>query len=280
MFAWQVLLPFDESPGALIGRRGRNVRAFEQSTGCDLLLDEAPGSAVVSAFDPARRQAGRLVLMNLLLDGRIHPERIDETSRRALRALEPTARHIAEEAVASARADPLPAPAVDDLGRLSWLRAGPTTETDLAVSASLLARGIAVETGEDPLTYARAGLLCRIGLVSPSDRTVVEESAWRAARHGLPDEVIRAIRSDTVAVARRLAESRPGAARPALESAWDSARELEREALRVPGVVGAVVTKGGRRLTVAILEGADTAPVRELCRSGSIELVAVPAPRA
>ncbi|MCW5939944.1 MAG: hypothetical protein KF884_10510 [Fimbriimonadaceae bacterium] len=279
-FSLAVDLPFEESPGALIGRSGRNVRAFEEATGCDLLLDEAPGKAVVSAFDPLRRQLGRLTLLNLLVEGRIHSARVAEVAREASRTLGKVARILAEDAVSQASIEPLPEAALEDLGRLAWLRAGPTSEISLAVSASRLARSIAVETGDDPDAHAVAGLLCRIGLVAPGHSNVAEESARRAAAYGLPAETVRAVSSEAVEAARALAESRLGAIRPALESAWQSALSLESAAKSLPGVADAVVMKNGKRMVVWLQEGADAEPVQALCRSGSIEVVAVRAPGA
>jgi ribonuclease Y len=279
-FSLAVELPFEESPGALIGRGGRNIRAFEEATGCDLLLDEAPGKAVVSAFDPVRRQIGRLTLMNSLIEGRIYPGRLAETARDASSALPKIARHLAEEAVSQAQVGPLPEPAMDDLGRLAWLRSGPTSELGLAVGTSLLARAIAIETGEDPEALAMGGLLCRIGLVGASGCKVAEESSRRAAEHGLPAGAVHAISSETVETARALVEWRPGAVRPALESAWQAAKDLESAAKGIPGVVDAIVMRSGKRLVVWLQEEADATPVQALGRSGSIDVVAIRAPRA
>jgi len=156
-------LPNDEMKGRIIGREGRNIRALEQATGVDLIVDDTPETVVISAFDPVRREVARLALTKLMADGRIHPGRIEEVVAKARAEVDLVMRQAGEQAVYDAGIPALPSEIVKLLGRLKFRTSYGQNVLVHSVETSRLAAIIAAELGADVQAAKVGGLLHDIG---------------------------------------------------------------------------------------------------------------------
>lgn len=261
-----VPLPNEETKGRLIGREGRNIRAFEQVTGADLLIDDTPGAAVVSCFDPVRREAARLTLVNLMLDGRIHPGRIEEIHAQSLEALERSMAEAGVQAAEAAGVTGLSKPTLEALGRLRFRSSVAQNVLDHSVEVARIAAVLADELGFDASVTRRAGLLHDIGKALPPEWEGPHALAGMAflKRHGEPEPVLHAVgahhheiepttaEAALVIVADGLSASRPGARREALDSYLKRIDKIEALARGERGVAEAYAVKAGREVRVIV----------------------------
>lgn len=266
-FSVRVDLPSEDYKPRLIGREGRNIRAFELVTQTDLIVDETPGSVSLSSVDPSRREAARITLINLMLDGRIHPGRIEEIHQHTLEELPLL---LAEESVKDAEAAGLigfSAATAHVMGSLRLRHSLGQNVWSHSLEASRLARLLCAELGDpDAELAARAALLHDIGKALGPDWPGSHALAGRdflkkqgeaprllnavGAHHGeIPAESITA---GIVILADALSAARPGAREFADEKHWQRMEDLEALAMSFEGVERAFVVQAGRELRVLV----------------------------
>ena len=256
----------DELKTVLVGREGRNARAFEQATGVDLLIDDTPGVVVISAYDPVRREVARRALIALLEEGRVDPERVGEAVSEARTAMETATEELGREAAAAAGVAGLHARLHTVLGRLEFVTDGGQPLRSRAVEVAHLAAALADEVGGDVDLARRAGLLHAIGAALAHDEAGGSAAAGAefARRCGESAAVTEAIAAALepgpapgplaalVATAAAVARHRPGAQEPAVEVAVRRRGDLEALAHQHPGVSRAYAVRAGRELRVVV----------------------------
>jgi ribonucrease Y len=273
-----VELPSEDMKGRIIGREGRNIRAFEQVTGVDLIVDETPEAVVISCFDPIRREVARLTLMNLMLDGRIHPGRIEELHEKAQAEVERMVLDAGERAVERANVSGLPPKVVETMGKLRFRTSYAQNVLDHSVEVARLCEGLAAELGLNVEVAKRAAFLHDIGKAlgpeyeGPHALTGMEflrgQGEREAVLHAVgahhfeieptTAEAIAVIVSDTISA------SRPGARRENLENYIKRLSSLEQLANSFEGVARSYAVQAGReiRLIVKPTEVDDLAAAR------------------
>lgn len=276
-----VPLPNEEMKGRIIGREGRNIRAFEQITGAELIIDDTPETAVVSCFDPVRRETARLTLMNLMVDGRIHPARIEEIHAAASAELGRTMSVAGADAAREAGVLGLPQPVIEQIGRLRFRSSYAQNVLAHSVEVAGLATILAHETGSNVECARVAGFLHDIGkglgpeFEGPHALTGMEF----LRRHGLGENVLHAvgahhreiepqtIEAHLVILADSLSATRPGARRENLEHYLKRMTKLETMAAECAGVDRAYAVQAGRELRVFVRpEQIDDAQANKLAK--------------
>jgi len=261
-----VQLPSDEMKGRIIGREGRNIRAFEQATGVDVIIDDTPEAVVLSAFDPVRREVARLALEHLIEDGRIHPGRIEETVERASAEVEAGMIRAAEEILYELGIHNVHAEIVKTLGRLRFRTSYGQNQLQHAKEVALLAGNMAAEMGLDVQAAKRAGLLHDVGkgMTHEHEGTHVELGYRLCKKHEEPAVVLNAIRAHhdeephffaetfLVTAADAISGSRPGARREMFEGYVKRLEKLEEIAMEHPGVERCFAIQAGRELRVMV----------------------------
>ncbi len=261
-----VSLPSDEMKGRLIGREGRNIRALEQATGVDLIIDDTPEAVTISSFDPVRREVARLALSKLILDGRIHPARIKEIVDKTKTEVEATVRSEGERAAYEAGVPGLHPELVKLLGQLKFRTSYGQNVLLHSLEVSHLAGMLASEIGVNVNVARKAGLLHDIGkavdyqtegphafigadLVKQWDKnqTVVQAIA---EHHG--EATTSSVMGFVVAAADAISGSRPGARRESLEQYIKRVKELEDIAGGFPGVEKSFAIQAGREVRVLV----------------------------
>jgi len=260
-----VALPSDDLKGAIVGRDARNVRAFEEATGVDLIVDDTPGLVVVSAFDPVRREVARRALVRLLDEGRIHPPRIEVVVAETRQELEEAVQELGRRTTDAAGVQ-LPQRLETLLGRLEFVSEGGQSVRQHALETAALAAALASELGLDPEQARRAGLLHDVGKAVEHETggghaAVGAEAARRA---GEDPDIVNAVAAHhgeveatspyavLVQVANRLSEERPGARDGQVDAAIRRREELEAVARRHPGVERAWAVQAGRELRLVV----------------------------
>jgi ribonuclease Y len=257
-------IPNDEMKGRIIGREGRNIRAFEKSTGVDVIIDDTPGVVIVSAYDPVRREVARSALNKLIADGRIHPSRIEELVAETQKEVEQQIRRAGEEAVQETQVRGLNDRLVNLLGRLYYRTSYSQNVLRHSIEVAFVASMMAEEMGLDGDLARRAGLLHDIGKAADHDTEGghPQIGADILKRYGEGAEVVHAalghhddIRSDMpytvlVAAADACSASRPGARRETLDRYIKRMQELETIATGFPGVEQAFAIQAGREVRV------------------------------
>ena len=265
-----VQLPSDDMKGRIIGREGRNIRALENITGVDLIIDDTPNAVVLSAFDGVRREVARLTLEKLLLDGRIHPARIEETYFQAKSELDAHITELGEEAVLEAGVGGLDPELTRLLGRLRFRTSYGQNVLAHSVECAQLAAVIAEELGANPRTARRAALLHDIGKAVSHEiegphalvggdlaRRHGEEEAVAHAMEAHHNEVEpQTVEAVIVQTADALSGARPGARGESLEHYVKRLRELEQLAERHVGVDKVYAMQAGREIRVIVAPGA------------------------
>jgi ribonucrease Y len=261
-----VALPSEELKGRIIGRDGRNIRAFEAATGVTVLIDDTPNAVVLSAFDPVRREVARTVMERLLADGRIHPTRIEEAVTKVQQEMDETILRFGEEAVVRVGLPPLHQELVKLLGSLKFRRSFSQNVLDHSVEVAHLAGLLASELGLDVIAAKRAGLLHDIGKAvnHEVEGTHAQAGAEIVKRFGEDEAVVSAVASHhdevpkngplsiLVGAADAISASRPGARSETMAIYLKRVEELERIGQSFAGVEKVYAVQAGRELRVFV----------------------------
>ncbi|GIG21906.1 ribonuclease Y [Cellulomonas chitinilytica] len=260
-------LPSEEMKGRIIGKEGRNIRAFEALTGVNVLVDEQPDAVVLSCFDPERREVAQVALEALMADGRIHPQRIEAAYAEALAGADERTETAGHDAAERAGVRGLHPTLVRTLGRLRLRTSYGQNVLEHVVECALLAAGVAAETGADVEVARRGALLHDLGkaLTAEVAGTHAIVGADLARRHGESDAVVNAIAAHhdevppetveavLVQVADAISASRPGARRgDELDQYVERMDKLEQLVAAHAGVRRALAMSAGREVRVVV----------------------------
>jgi ribonuclease Y len=261
-----VHLPSDEMKGRIIGREGRNIRALEQATGVDLIIDDTPETVILSGFDPVRREVARIALTKLIADGRIHPGRIEEVVAKARAEVDLVIRQAGEQAAYEAGVPGLPAEIIKLLGRLKYRTSYGQNVLNHVVETSHLAAVIAAEIGADVQVAKMGGLLHDIGKAVDHEVEGPHAAigAQIAQRHNLPFKVINGIaahhqeveyaclEAPIVQVADAISASRPGARGEGQDTYVKRLEDLQAIAESFNGVERSFAVQAGREVRILV----------------------------
>ena len=278
-----VALPSDDVKGRIIGREGRNIRAFETLTGVDVIIDDTPEAVVLSAFDPVRREIARLALSSLIMDGRIHPGRIEESVAKAQDDVEKMMREAGDRAVLESGVTGLHPEIIKLLGRMRFRTSYGQNLLDHSIEVCLLGTSIAAELGANVTVAKRASLLHDLGKVVPdaemphallSQELMLRYGESPAAAHAagahhneLPMDTAESV---IVQVADAVSAARPGARREVLENYVKRLQKLEALADSFPGVEKTYAVQAGREIRLMVRpEVVDDAAAHKLARDAA-----------
>jgi len=259
-------LPGDEMKGRIIGREGRNIRAFESVTGVNLIIDDTPEAVLLSCFDPVRREIARLTLERLIADGRIHPQRIEDAYERGKAEIEQLCKRAGEDALVELGITEMHPELVDLLGRLRYRTSYGQNVLKHLVEAAHIAGMMASELRIDPVLLKRCTVLHDIGkaLTHEVEGSHALIGAEIARRYGEPDDVVHAIEAHHNEVEVRTVEAvltqaadaisggRPGARRESLEMYVKRLERLEQIAAGHEGVEKVFAMQAGREIRVMV----------------------------
>lgn len=286
-----VPLPNDEMKGRIIGREGRNIRAIETMTGCDLIIDDTPEAITLSCFEPVRREIARVALEKLISDGRIHPARVEEMVEKARREVEGSIKQAGDRAVLDAGVHGLHPELVKILGRLKYRTSYGQNVLNHSLEVSYISGMIASELGMDPTVAKRAGLLHDIGkaLDHEIEGSHVEIGVDIARKYKESEAVIHAIHAHhgdveaktvvacIVQAADAISAARPGARRENLENYIKRLQKLEEVASSFKGVETSYAIQAGREIRIMVKPDQvkdDSMPAlaRDICKKIEEEL--------
>jgi ribonuclease Y len=274
-----VNLPSDEMKGRIIGREGRNIRAFETFTGVDLIVDDTPEAVTLSSFDPVRREVARISLEKLVLDGRIHPARIEEVIEKSQKDVEEMILEAGEEALLETGIKTMHPELVKLIGQLRFRTSYGQNALKHSLEVAHLAGIMAAELHLDESIARRAGLLHDIGKAVDHQVEGPHALIGRdiAKRYGESPEVVSAIAAHhedvemttvydvLVAAADAVSASRPGARRESLDSYIRRLEKLESLAKTFKGVSKAYAIQAGREVRVIVAPGvADDGAIQKM----------------
>jgi ribonuclease Y len=262
-----VQIPNDETKGRVIGREGRNIRAFEQATGVDLIVDDTPEAITVSAFDGVRRQIAKIALEKLIADGRIHPARIEEVVEKVKKEMNQHLKEIGEQAAIDAGVPGINLEIIKLLGKLKYRTSYGQNQLQHTLEVTWLAGAIAGELGLDVMFCKKAALLHDIGKAVDHEveGTHHQISADLSKKYGESPKMINAILSHhegieapaspeafVIAAADAISAARPGARRESVEHYLKRLEKLEKVAREFRGVSMAYAIQAGREVRILV----------------------------
>lgn len=261
-----VQLPSDDLKGRIIGKEGRNINAFEQITGVDVIVDDTPGSIIISGFDPMRRHIAKIALERLIADGRIHPGRIEETVEKVKGDVNELIRELGEKAAYETGVSGLPLNLLKLLGRLKFRISYGQNVLKHSMEVAFLAGALAQEIGADAGVCRRAGLLHDIGKAVDHEvgghHAVIGRDILK--KFGLPEEIIHAVESHhgdpeprtveamVVSAANLISRSRPGANKDNLDTFIKRMEEMENIVKGFSGVARVFAVQAGNEVRVIV----------------------------
>jgi ribonucrease Y len=261
-----VPLPSDDMKGRIIGRQGRNIRALENATGVDLVVDDTPEAVLLSCFDPVRREVARVALNKLILDGRIHPARIEKVVEKARDEVNQIIREAGEEAAMDAGVPGLHPEILKLLGRLKFRTSYGQNQLAHAVETAHIASILAAEVGANVQVSKMGALLHDLGKAVDHEVEGAHASigADLARRYGVPQQVINCIAAHhheaesesleavIVEAADAISGARPGARRESLETYVKRIKALEEVASSFDGVAESYAIQAGREIRIIV----------------------------
>ncbi|MCA1764974.1 MAG: ribonuclease Y [Desulfobulbaceae bacterium] len=264
-----VPLPNEEMKGRIIGREGRNIRAIEAATGIDIIIDDTPEAVILSGFNPVRREVARQALERLIVDGRIHPARIEEIVEKVTEELEISMREVGEQATFDVGAHGINMELIKLLGRLKYRTSYGQNMLQHSLEVAYLSGIIASELGVNIKLAKRAGLLHDIGKAVDHEVEGTHAALGRdlAKKYGESPEIVHAIAAHhedvpleslldiIVRSADALSGARPGARKEMLESYVKRLEDLEQIATSFEGVDKAFAIQAGREIRIGVDSG-------------------------
>lgn len=262
-----VSLPNEEMKGRIIGREGRNIRAIEQATGVDLIIDDTPEAVIISCFNPIKREIAKITLEKLIADGRIHPARIEETAERIEREFATTIKEYGEQAAFDVGITDLHPDLLSYLGKLRFRTVSTQSVLQHSIETAHICGIIAGELGTDEKKAKRAGLLHDIGKAvdQESEGAHYELGSQLAKKYGEAEEICEAIRlhhtdnltqgpalAVILSAANNLSARRPGARKELLSSYIKRLENMEELAYQFKGIEKVHVLQAGREVRALV----------------------------